>query len=86
MPPNCTFHRSDGAAERATPFENPVFASAYAASVFRLEDTELRTEYNKVLAGMVGTPEFMETLKPNGYTEENLPGAMTADERCAMAE
>ena len=35
---------------------------------------------------MVGTPEFMETLKPNGYTEDNLPGDMTADERCAMAE
>jgi polar amino acid transport system substrate-binding protein len=83
---NAMAERSGGAAERAMPFDNPPFASAYAASVFRQEDSELRAEYNKVLATMVGTPEFMETLKPNGYTEENLPGDMTADERCAMPE
>jgi polar amino acid transport system substrate-binding protein len=83
---NAMAERSGGEAERATPFEDASFASAYAASAFRLEDSELRTEYNKVLATMVGTPEFMETLKPNGYTDENLPGDMTAETRCAMAE
>jgi polar amino acid transport system substrate-binding protein len=83
---NAMAERSGGQAERALPFENPPFATAYAASVFRLEDDELREEFNRVLAGMVGTPEFMETLKPNGYTEENLPGDMTAEQRCAMPE
>lgn len=78
--------RSDGQAERAMPFEDPPWANAFAASVFRIDDEELRTEYNKVLTSMIGTPEFMEMLKPNGYTEDNLPGEMTTAERCAMPE
>jgi polar amino acid transport system substrate-binding protein len=78
--------RSGGTVERAEPFENPVFANAFAASVFRKEDSEIREAFNAVLKDVVGTPAFMEMLKPNGYTEDNLPGAMTADERCAMAE
>jgi polar amino acid transport system substrate-binding protein len=83
---NAMAERSGGTVERAAPFDNPPFASAYAASVFRIEDSELRTEFNKVLKDIVGTPAFMEMLKPNGYNEDNLPGAMTAEERCAMAE
>jgi polar amino acid transport system substrate-binding protein len=83
---NAMAERSGDAAERAEPFDNPPFANAYAASVFRIEDSELRTEYNKVLKDIVGTPEFMEMLKPNGYTEDNLPGDTTAEERCAMPE
>jgi polar amino acid transport system substrate-binding protein len=83
---NAMAERSGDAAERAEPFDNPPFANAYAASVFRIEDSELRTEYNKVLKDIVGTPEFMEMLKPNGYTEANLPGDMTAEERCAIPE
>ena len=78
--------RSGGDAERADPFENPPFANAFAASVFRIDDSEIRLAFNDALKGTVGTPEFMEMLKPNGYTEDNLPGAMTADERCAMTE
>lgn len=83
---NAMAERSGGDAERAEPFENPPFANAFAAAVFRIEDSELRLAFNDVLKDTVGTPEFMELLKPNGYTEDNLPGAMTADERCAMAE
>ncbi|HET7714993.1 MAG TPA: ectoine/hydroxyectoine ABC transporter substrate-binding protein EhuB [Bauldia sp.] len=78
--------RSDGTVERADPFENPPFANAYAASVFRKEDNELREAFNAELKNVVGTPEFMEMLKPNGYTEDNLPGDMTAEARCAMPE
>jgi polar amino acid transport system substrate-binding protein len=83
---NAMAERSGGDAERADPFENPPFANAFAAAVFRIDDSELRLAFNDVLKDTVGTPEFMELLKPNGYTEDNLPGAMTADERCAMAE
>lgn len=77
---------SEGAAERAEPFSSPTFANAFGGIAFRQGDEELVTAFNAVLKDFIGTPEFMELMAPVGYTEDNLPGAVTTAEACAPEE
>jgi polar amino acid transport system substrate-binding protein len=76
---------SGGAAERAEPFTSPRFAASYGAIAFRKEDSELLAAFNEALAGFIGTPEFMEVMKPVNYNEDMLPGDATTEEACAAS-
>jgi polar amino acid transport system substrate-binding protein len=77
---------SDGAAERAEPFSSPPFAAAYGGIAFRKDDTELLAAFNEALKGFIGTPEFMEVMSAVSYSEDMLPGAVTAAEACALPQ
>lgn len=77
---------SDGAAERAEPFSSPAFAAAYGGIAFRKDDTELLAAFNEALKGFVGTPEFMQVMSAVSYSEDMLPGAVTAAEACALPQ
>ena len=77
---------SDGAAERAEPFSSPAYAAAYGGIAFRKDDTELLAAFNEALKGFIGTPEFMQVMSPVSYSEDMLPGAVTAAEACALPQ
>ncbi len=77
---------SGGAAERAEPFSSPPFAAAYGGIAFRKDDTELLAAFNEALKGFIGTPEFMEVMSAVSYSEDMLPGAVTAAEACALPQ
>jgi polar amino acid transport system substrate-binding protein len=73
---------SGGAAERAEPFTSPRFAASYGGIAFRKEDTDLLAAFNDALADFIGTPEFMEVMKPVSYNEDMLPRDATTEEAC----
>lgn len=64
-------------------FKDPVVdgkpARGYGAFAFRKEDSDLQAEFNKALAGLLGTKEHLEAIKQFGFEEDNLPDAKTAD-------
>lgn len=70
--------------ERAEPFTDPVIdgktVKGYGAFGFRKGDEPLREEFNKHLADFIGTPEHLELVRPFGFSEETLPGDVTADQ------
>lgn len=64
-------------------FKDPVIdgkpARGFGAFAFRKEDTDLQAEFNKALAGLLGTKEHLDTIKQFGFDESNLPDMKTAD-------
>jgi len=70
--------------ERALPFADPIIdgitARGYGAFGFRKSDTEFLKAFNEQLAGFIGTPEHLSLIEPFGFTEEMLPGGVTADD------
>lgn len=64
-------------------FKDPVIdgkpARGYGAFAFRQEDTDLIAAFNAALKSFLGTPEHLETIKPFGFTAENLPDRTTAE-------
>jgi polar amino acid transport system substrate-binding protein len=72
--------------EQADPFEDPVIDGetirGCGAFGFRKSDTQLLEAFNKELANFLGTPEHLEIVRPFGFTEEQLPGEVTARELC----
>jgi polar amino acid transport system substrate-binding protein len=70
--------------ERARPFHDPVIdgttVRGYGAFGFRKHDTVLVREFNRQLAEFIGTPEHLELVEPFGFSEETLPGEVTAAE------
>jgi polar amino acid transport system substrate-binding protein len=75
-----------GALERADPFTDPIIGGesirGYGAFGFRKEDAALRNVLNEGLKGFLGTPEHAALVRPFGFTESELPGAVTAEELC----
>jgi polar amino acid transport system substrate-binding protein len=75
---------NDPGVERAIPFSDPVIdgktVRGYGAFGFRKSDSRFLEEFNKQLATFIGTPEHLELVEPFGFTEETLPGDVTADE------
>jgi polar amino acid transport system substrate-binding protein len=73
--------------ERASPFTDPVVdgepAQGYGAFGFRKGDDPLREAFNRRLAEFLGTDEHLELVRPFGFTEETLPGGVTAEEIAA---
>ncbi|WP_050954073.1 ectoine/hydroxyectoine ABC transporter substrate-binding protein EhuB [Paenibacillus lactis] len=77
---------SDESIERVTDFEQPVIdgesVRGYGATAFRKADTEFQEAYNAELQKMKESGELLEILQQFGFTEEELPGDMTAAALC----
>jgi polar amino acid transport system substrate-binding protein len=54
-------------------------AQGHSAFAFRPEDKELQQAFNKALAEVMATPQFLEAMAPFGITRDNLPDTKTAD-------
>lgn len=54
-------------------------AQGHSAFAFRPEDAALQQEFNKALAEVMKTPQFLEVMAPFGLTRDNLPDTKTAD-------
>lgn len=72
--------------ERAEPFRDPVIdgkpAIGYGAFGFRKEDAELVARIDAELERFLGTAEHLGLVRPFGFSEETLPGGMTAASLC----
>lgn len=72
--------------ERVSEFTQPVIEGqsvrGYGATAFRLADKEFQEAYNAELAKMKESGELLEILQQFGFTEQELPGDMTAAELC----
>jgi polar amino acid transport system substrate-binding protein len=51
----------------------------YDGFAVRQEDVDLLAAFNKALAEVVATPNFLAAMEPFGFTKDNLPEANTAD-------
>ncbi|MEX0865783.1 MAG: ectoine/hydroxyectoine ABC transporter substrate-binding protein EhuB [Pirellulales bacterium] len=73
--------------ELADPFTDPVIdgesVKGYGAFGFRREDDELRQRFNAQLADFIGSPEHLALVRPFGFSQQTLPGDVTADELIA---
>jgi polar amino acid transport system substrate-binding protein len=54
-------------------------AQGHSAFAFRPEDSALQQAFNKALAEVIATPQFLEAMAPFGITKDNLPDSKTAD-------
>ncbi len=76
-----------GRLERAKPFQNPVIdgesVRGYGALGFRKDDQELKEAFNERLAEFIASEEHMDLVRQFGFTENELPGDVTAAELCA---
>jgi polar amino acid transport system substrate-binding protein len=70
---------TDASIEVTDPIEDAPRTGSGAA--FRLDDTELRDEYNAALAEFKQTPEFREILEGWGFDADAVEG-VTAEELC----
>lgn len=79
--------KSQGGVERAKDFTDPVIdgesVKGYGAFGFRKEDEEFRDAFNEQLTEYIGTEEHLETVRPFGFTENDLPGDATAEALCS---
>ncbi len=72
--------------EQALPFTDPVIdgktARGYGAYGFRKEDKALVTAFNQQLEQFVPSQEHLDLVKPFGFSEQELPGDVTAAGLC----
>lgn len=80
----------DSNLERVMDFEQPMVdgesVRGYGASAFRQDDTELRDAFNAELDKMKENGELLEILQQFGFTEQELPGDVTAAQLCSPQE
>jgi polar amino acid transport system substrate-binding protein len=78
--------RSDAGLERAQSFSDPVINGApvqgYGAFGFRKTDVGLLEAFNGGLSRLIGTARHLELVRPFGFTEQELPGKVTAAALC----
>lgn len=71
----------------AEPFRNPVIdgeeARGCGAFGFRPGDDAFREAFDRHLEELLGTPDHLELVRPFGFTRDELPGGVTAEELCA---
>ncbi|TQK53399.1 amino acid ABC transporter substrate-binding protein (PAAT family) [Brevibacillus sp. AG162] len=74
----------DDQLERVMDFVQPEIEGksvrGYGAAAFRKEDEAFVKAYNEELQKLKESGELLEILKPFGFTEQELPGDMTANE------
>lgn len=74
----------DSSIERVIDFEQPVIdgksVRGFGATVFRQTDDEFREAFNKELEAMKESGELLVILEKFGFTEQELPGEMTAED------
>lgn len=77
---------SDGNLERVSEFEQPMIdgksVKGYGATAFRQADTEFQQAYNAELKKMKESGELLKILQQFGFTEQEMPGSVTAEELC----
>lgn len=80
----------DARLELAEPFRNPVIdgeeVQGCGAFGFRKADGAFREEFNRHLAGFLGTSEHLELVRPFGFSRDELGGEVTAEELCGVEE
>ncbi|MFQ5709240.1 MAG: ectoine/hydroxyectoine ABC transporter substrate-binding protein EhuB [bacterium] len=78
---------NDKSIERAKPFNDPVINGkdviGYGAFALRREDSALIKALNEELGSFLGTEKHLETVKPFGFTRNEMPGQITANEICS---
>jgi len=74
----------DAELERVMDFTQPEVdgksVRGYGAAAFRKDDTAFRDAFNAELAKLKASGELLEILRPFGFTEQELPGDMTAEQ------
>lgn len=72
--------------ERVDDFKQPVVDGeevwGYGATAFRFEDEDLRKAFNEGLQKLKDDGRLLEILSQFGFTEEELPGEVTAAQLC----
>jgi polar amino acid transport system substrate-binding protein len=75
---------NDTGIERARPFTDPIIdgksIKGYGAFGFRADDDAFRDEFNRHLAAFIGSPEHLNLIRPFGFSEETLPGGVSAED------
>jgi len=73
-----------GALEMAQPFEQPVSLrmgkEGYGAFLFRKKDRALQKAWNSAQQGFIGSPAHLAVIRSFGFTDVELPGAVTTSE------
>lgn len=76
----------DPGIERVMDFEQPIVdgesVRGYGATAFRMDDTSFRDAFNAELAKMKESGELLDILQQFGFTEQELPGDVTAQQLC----
>ncbi len=71
---------------KATPFTDPIIdgksVRGYGALAVRKNDTELLKALNRHIKEVVGSDIHQEAVGKYGFTSENLPGNITAEQLC----
>lgn len=74
----------DDSLERVMDFVQPEIdgksVRGYGAAAFRKEDADFVAAYNAELQKLKESGELLKILEPFGFTEQELPGEMTAEE------
>ncbi|MFM1650771.1 ectoine/hydroxyectoine ABC transporter substrate-binding protein EhuB [Brevibacillus sp. B_LB10_24] len=74
----------DSGIERVMEFDQPVIDGqsirGYGAAAFRKEDQDFLKAYNSELQKLKESGRLLEILEPFGFTEQELPGDMTAEQ------
>lgn len=74
---------NDSKIERVMDFKQPEIdgksVKGYGAAAFRIADSDIREAFNKELDKLNKSGQLLEILKPFGFTEQELPGDMTAE-------
>ncbi|MFW5436427.1 ectoine/hydroxyectoine ABC transporter substrate-binding protein EhuB [Paenibacillus apiarius] len=74
----------DDQLERVMDFKQPEIEGknvrGYGAAAFRKEDTAFREAFNKELDSLQKSGKLLEILEPFGFTEQELPEDMTAEQ------
>lgn len=72
--------------QRAIPFADPVIdgkpVRGYGAFGFRKEDADLVKAFNDGLSRLLGSRYHLDLVRIFGFSEEELPGQMTAEALC----
>lgn len=72
--------------ERVQDFEDTVIdgrpTRGYGAAAFRKEDDDFRQAFNRELEALKASGELLDILSEFGFTAQELPGDMTAEELC----
>ncbi len=78
---------NDPGLERAKPFTDPIIdgksVRGYSGFGFRKAAPDLRDLFNKHLADFIGTQAHIDLVKPFGFTADEQPGDVTAEQLCA---
>lgn len=79
---------NDPGIERVMDFEQPLVdgesVRGYGATAFRMDDTSFRDAFNAELAKMKESGELLDILTKFGFTEQELPGDVTAQQLCGQ--